>query len=375
MRIAFYAPMKPPGHPVPSGDRTIARLVLRALRRTGHRVTVANGPRSHDRTGDPARQARIRRRGQRAAARFLESADQQPDLWFTYHLYRKAPDWLGPTVARRLGIPYVVADASIAPGKAEGPWAAGHRAAAAAIARASRVVALDPADLPCLRAAMPDPARLTALPPFVAVTKRLPADRAALRAALAAAHGLDPDRPWIAVAAMMRPGAKLRSYAVLARAMTALRGRPCSLLIAGDGPARPRIEALFAGDARAVFLGRRDAGEISRLHRAADLAAWPAVGESIGMGVLEAQAAGCPVVAGARPGLARAVAHGETGLLVRCGDAGAFAEALASLLDAPERRRAMGRAAHARMRRDHGLESAAARLDAILHAALREGRP
>jgi glycosyltransferase involved in cell wall biosynthesis len=375
MDIAFYAPMKPPGHPVPSGDRTIARLVLRALRRAGHRVAVAAGPRSYDGTGDRDRQRRIRRRGRHAAAHFLARTQRPPDLWFTYHLYRKAPDWLGPVVTRRLGIPYVVADASIAPGKAGGPWATGHRAAAAAIARANRIITLDPVDMPCLAAAVPDPARLTQLPPFVPVPERLPGNRGQLRRALAATYGLDPDRPWIAAAAMMRPGDKHRSYATLARAMGECGGRPCALLIAGDGPERTAVEALFAGDERAVFLGRMANRDILRLYRAADLAVWPAIGESIGMAVLEAQAAGCPVVAGARPGLGQAVAHGETGLLVPCGDAGAFAAAVGSLLDAPARRRAMGRAAHARMRHHHSLDAAAARLDAILRATLEEGRP
>lgn len=379
MQIAFYAPMKPPDHPVPSGDRTIARLLIGALRQAGHRVTIAAGPRSHDRTGDPARLLRIRNEGRQAAARFLDQSRRRPrgrpDLWFTYHLYRKAPDWLGPTIARGLGIPYVVADASIAPGKADGPWAAGHCAVADAIAHARRVIFLDPADQPCLEAAMQDPVRLVTMPPFVPVPERLAENGTNLRRAIAAARGLDPDRPWIAVTAMMRPGAKLESYRMLARAMAALPERPFALLIAGDGPARKAVETLFADDKRAVFLGRLEPGALARFHRAADLAAWPAIDESIGMGVLEAQAAGCPVVAGARPGLGQTVVHGETGLLVPCGDAGAFTAALETLLDAPGRRRAMGRAAHARMRRFHGLDAAAARLDSILRAARAESRP
>ncbi len=377
MEIAFYAPMKPPDHPVPSGDRTIARLFVEALRRAGHHITIAAGPRCHDAVGDPARQRCIREAGRQAAARFLDQSGSRcrPDLWFTYHLYRKAPDWLGPTVSRGLGIPYVVADASIAPGKADGPWAEGHRAAADAIAHARRVIALDPADMPCLEAAMPKPARLVTMPPFVPVPERFPGNRGSLRRALATAHGLDPDRPWIAVAAMMRPGAKLDSYRVLARAMATIPGQPCALLIAGGGPARMEVEAMFAEDERAVFLGKLDAGAMIQLHRAADLAAWPAMNESIGMGVLEAQAAGCAVVAGARPGLRQAVGHGETGLLTPCGDADAFAAALATLLDTPARRRTMGRAAHARMRRNHSLDAAAVRLDSILHAACTEARP
>jgi len=375
MRIAFYAPMKPPGHPVPSGDRTIARLMLRALRRTGHEVTVAAGLRSHDPHGDPGRQARIRRQGRRAAARYVASAHPRPDLWFTYHLYRKAPDWLGPPVTCRLGIPYVVADASIAPGKAEGPWAEGHAAALAALGCADRVVVLDPADLPCLEAEIANPERLALLPPFVPVPERLPAGRNEMRSAIAATCSVDTGQTWIAVAAMMRPGAKLRSYSLLARALADLADRPCAVLIAGDGPNRREVEAMFAGDRRVRFLGRLPASEIARLYRAADVAAWPAIDESIGMSVLEAQAAGCPVVSGDRTGLSRAVAHGETGMLVPCGDVAAFSRATEILLESPDLRQHMGRAAHARMRRHHGLDAAAMRLDSILQGVMRGGQP
>ena len=56
--------------------------------------------------------------GNRLAQRFIHRCTQEPvrrpDLWFTYHLYYKAPDWLGPRVAEALSIPYVVAEASVA---------------------------------------------------------------------------------------------------------------------------------------------------------------------------------------------------------------------------------------------------------------------
>jgi hypothetical protein len=42
MRIAFYAPMKPPDHPVPSGDRRMSRLLIAALGRAGHEVELAS---------------------------------------------------------------------------------------------------------------------------------------------------------------------------------------------------------------------------------------------------------------------------------------------------------------------------------------------
>ena len=114
MRVAFYAPLKAPDHPVPSGDRAIARLLLAALERAGAtrgwEVDVASRLRSFDGAGDADRQARLREIGARIADRLLHRyreapAGRRPDLWFTYHLYHKAPDWIGPVVSERLGIP------------------------------------------------------------------------------------------------------------------------------------------------------------------------------------------------------------------------------------------------------------------------------
>ena len=116
MRIAFYAPLKPPDHPVPSGDRRVAQLFLEALRRAGHEPFVASTLRSFDGNGDPVRQAGLAGLGRRAAERLLRqwrrSPAAAPQLWFTYHPYYKAPDWLGPAVSRALNIPYLVAEAS-----------------------------------------------------------------------------------------------------------------------------------------------------------------------------------------------------------------------------------------------------------------------
>src|SRR5580704_10685344 len=129
MRIAFYAPLKPPDHPVPSGDRRVARLFLAALRHAGHQPFLVSRLRSFDATGDPARQARLARQGNRIAERLIacwrQAPHTAPGLWFTYHLYYKAPDWIGPMVAAALGIPYVVAEASFAMKRADGPWALG----------------------------------------------------------------------------------------------------------------------------------------------------------------------------------------------------------------------------------------------------------
>src|SRR5438105_7569105 len=201
MRIAFYAPLKPPDHPVPSGDRRVAQLFLDALRLAGHEPFVASRLRSFDGTGDPARQARLAALGQHTAERLVrrwqEAPETAPGLWFTYHLYYKAPDWLGPTVSAALGIPYVVAEASHAAKRATGPWASGHRAVEQALRRADAVIGLNSADragvMPLLRGSE----RWFALPPFIDVGRfsvRQPRPAGVLR---------------LVSVAMMRPGDKL----------------------------------------------------------------------------------------------------------------------------------------------------------------------
>jgi len=120
MRVAFYAPLKPPDHPVASGDRTMARGLIAALKLAGHDVEVASDFRSYD-DGDAERQKQLRDEGRKLAERYVRKGKRsavRPDLWFTYHLYHKAPDWVGPVVTKKLGVPYVVAEASYAPKQA-----------------------------------------------------------------------------------------------------------------------------------------------------------------------------------------------------------------------------------------------------------------
>lgn len=363
MRIAFYAPLKAPDHPVPSGDRTIARLLVAAMRQGGAEVEIASRIRSRISEPSEAAQEAMAKQGRTAAKRFVAKARalpkrQRPQAWFTYHVYYKAVDWIGPEVAAALDIPYFIAEASHAPKRADGPYAFSHAGAEAAIRAADGIFCLNPIDRGCLTPLV-GKKRLIDLVPFLdlaAFTKKLPA-RATMRAKLAHDHGLNADEPWLLAIGMMRKGDKLASYRLLAEALQHL-DRPWQLLIVGDGEARADVERAFKPLAGGVFLlGALPRTKLPEIAAACDLCVWPAVNEAFGMALLEAQACGLPVVAGAWGGVPSIIDDGKTGWLSAPGDAVAFSADLDFALDSDLA--AIGKAARANALAKHDIGAAA----------------
>ena len=115
-----------------------------------------------------------------------------------------------------------------------------------------------------------------------------------------------------------------------------------------------------------MFTGALAADALRTLLAQCDLFVWPGVREPIGMAMLEAQAAGVPVVAGRGPGIAGIVHDGCTGRLVPRGDVAAFAGAVASLLDAPRERAALGTQARHGAVKHHDIATASATLARVL---------
>jgi glycosyltransferase involved in cell wall biosynthesis len=363
MRVLLHTPLKPPDSPTPSGDREMARGLARLLRRLGHKVVMPALSRAEPGVPAPSAHLGLERRARRQAARVIARWHALPaghperfDLWLTYHCYYRKPDWLGPLVARAVGVPYVIAEASHAPRRAQGPTRLGHRAVERALAAADLVLTVNPRDVAGVKARLRPGAHQRRLPPFIdtapfVVSPARPAS----------------DPPVLLSVGMMRTRDKLDSYRVLAQALARLGDRPWRAVLVGDGPARAEVEALMAplGE-RVRFAGAVPHEKLPGFYAAADLYLWPAINEAYGMAFLEAQAAGLAVVAGCTGGVPAVVADGVTGLLTPVGDAQAFAAAVARLLDAPAERARLAAAARARIATHHDERAAARALAAAL---------
>ncbi|MDY0871760.1 glycosyltransferase family 4 protein [Dongia rigui] len=373
MKIAFYAPLKAPDHPDPSGDRTVGRLLLAALRRGGFTPVIASRLRSRLSGDSLAEQKKFAAKGKATAARLIAKYRKlpkaaRPRAWLTYHLYYKAVDWIGPEVASALDIPYLVAEASHAPKRAKGPFLFSHDAAEAAMKQAAAIFCLNPVDKECLHGIVAAK-KLIDLPPFLDIDAFLAGnprgpDRGLGRLKLSQQYRLDPDMPWLLAVGMMRKGDKLASYHALAEALRHVT-RAYQVLVVGDGPARAEVEAAFTPIAkRVVWLRQKPAEHLPEIYASADLFVWPAINEAFGMALLEAQACGTPVIAGASGGVPGIVADGETGWLSAPGDTTAFAADVDFALEREMAPIRLVTAAHAR--KFHDIAAAAATLKKTL---------
>jgi glycosyltransferase involved in cell wall biosynthesis len=354
MKIAFHAPLKSPDHPVPSGDRLMARLLIEALRRSGHEVEIASEFRTF--SAKPDALSRLQREAEAEIGRI--DADWRkrgrPDLWFCYHPYYKSPDLLGPALCGLHDVAYVTAEASYSQRRNGQGWQTHQDLLARALELAAVNIGFTRRDLEGIRHSVPD-APLAHLPPFI--------DTTAFASLVPA-----PD-PWrLVTVAMMRPGDKLSSYAALAAALAPLDELPWTLSIVGDGPARAEVETLFAGFGpdRILWHGQLPADEVAGVLARSSIYVWPGHGEAYGLAYLESQAAGLPVVAECVAGVPEVVADGHSGVLTAPGDRAAYTATIRRLLVSVDEREAMADTARRFVLEERSLDGAAHRLDSIL---------
>jgi phosphatidyl-myo-inositol alpha-mannosyltransferase len=166
--------------------------------------------------------------------------------------------------------------------------------------------------------------------------------------------GADPLPGWPgaggALAFVGRVDESRKGLDVLLSAFTALRQtRPAlRLLIAGPGE-YGELAPLPDG---VTSLGRVDEATKARVHRSADVFVAPNIGgESFGLVLLEAMAAGTPIVASDLDAFRRVLDGGRLGELAAVGDADALAACIGQLLDDPSRRESLAAAASRAVRR------------------------
>lgn len=390
--IAFYAPLKSPLHPTPSGDRKIARLFIQALEQGGYHVELASQLRSFDKKGDSQRQQRLITLAKKEAIRIMRRWQKQgfsPQVWFSYHLYYKAPDLIGPIICQALNIPYIVAEASWAEKRASGAWALYHQQVAIGLKLASKVVCINPRDKIALSdfySLRPQGSRdpLVSLNAFIddlavnddslstdtlnppSLSKKMP-NRQKQR--LADKYGLDSDLPWLITIAMMRSGDKYHSYQQLSSVVASLQ-QPYPLLIIGDGVMQANVRALFAQHQQVKFAGALENSQIQQLLPYFELLVWPAINEALGMIFLEAQQAGVAVVAGEQGGVNSIVNNKITGVLVDAYDSNAMSATIDRLLSEPAQLNRMQQAAKLYVAQHHSIAASALQLNHLIQDAI-----
>jgi glycosyltransferase involved in cell wall biosynthesis len=198
---------------------------------------------------------------------------------------------------------------------------------------------------------------------------------AAVRERTRADLGVGESFLWLAVGRLEPQKDVPNMLAALAARRAA--GSDARLVVAGEGPLRADLEAerdrLGLDRESARFLGAR--GDVPDLMAAADGYLMSSAWEGLPLVLLEASAAGLPIVATDVGGNDEIVTHGGTGFLTPAHDPGGLAGAMARLEGLPEeRRRALGEAARDHVRAAFDIEPVADRWLDLYRELLRDGR-
>ncbi len=153
-----------------------------------------------------------------------------------------------------------------------------------------------------------------------------------------------------------------KNVAMLLRALAAMSRRDATLEIVGDGPLRATLETLATElqiRERVQFSGWLDRSEVPTIYRRSTLLALPSRYEGMSNVVLEAMAAGLPVIATAVEGIGELIQDDHTGIVVPNNDASALAQAMDRLLDDAALRQRLADHARHRVETDFSWDTAA----------------
>lgn len=351
MRIAFYAPFKPLDHPTPSGDQMIGRGIFASLRNQGHQVSIISKLRCRWIYWNPSHilQALLE------IKRITHRLQRKPvDCWVTYHCYYKAPDIIGPTVTKKLGLPYIIFQGSYATKfRRQSHTLPGFLLNKKALLQAALHISDRHHNQVNLQRILPAH-RLTYIKPGIE-----PKDFCFDEASRQKMHKQWQTNklPVILTAAMFRSDVKSKGIAWVIKCCGQLRkqGFLFQLIIAGDGPQKKHLQQLARQHLpdNVIFTGALKRDQMYTIYSGADIFAFPGFRESLGMVFLEAQSCGLPVVACDNGGIPEVVVHGRSGLLSPVTGKDAFTANIKILLKNQKLRRQMGQYAAHHIRKHH----------------------
>lgn len=186
--------------------------------------------------------------------------------------------------------------------------------------------------------------------------------------ALRASLGLGSDTPLLGIVGRLVP---IKDHAALFEAVALLSAQDVSahLVVIGDGEERRRLEALAGRlglGARIHFLGWRN--DLETILKELDVVICASKNEGTPVALIEAMAAGVPVLSTDVGGVADLIVHGETGWLVRPGDPSGLAQGVRHLLGDVGLRARLAAAGRTAALERHGVTGLIQRVEALYTA-------
>jgi len=370
MRICFYAPFKPLGHPQPSGDLVTARGIVEFFKSRGHVVVAASSLRCRWIYWRPWLWPRLLQERRRVVRRL---GGEGFEVWFSYHSYYKAPDVLGPYAAARMGLPFVLFQGVFST-KRRRDWKTlpGFHINRKTLLAARQVFTNKQVDQHNLKRILPED-RIHYVAPGIQPDEFTfdPEARQRLRN-----DWRIGDEPVVLAVAMFRSGVKTEGLTWVLRACGELkrRGQRFRVVIVGDGQERARLMRLARTEmpGQTLFAGQIDRSELYRYYSAADLFVFPGIQESLGLVYLEAQSCGLPAVAFENAGVPEAIRNGTTGLLVPMYDGRRFVEAIERQQQDGGLRRRLGENAKTHVRQFHDIRKNYRRMESVLQEMIKK---
>ncbi len=349
----------------------MARALIKALEMAGHEVRIVSHIRSFSKT--PHSQSQIDQIKSEADNVTRETKKWGAQVWFSYHPYYKAPDFIGLQVSQALGLTIITAEASLAKKRNDGEWAESQSHVVSLLKQSSANFYFTDRDFEGLKGTV-EPSKLIYLPPFIQVDDSSAAhatnnnQRQTSFASMGQVSLVTMGQVSLVTMGMMRGGVKSQSYQFLAQALGQLKQSNWHLSIIGDGSYRREVEGYFSGfaDHQITWLGELAPKDVTKELATHDVFLWPGFGEAYGLAYLEAQSCGLPVIGLKTHGVPWVVKDGKTGILVEPDKLETYVTAIEKLLLDTDLRERMSTQARKFVHAERSLKSASTLIDNVI---------